>query len=90
MKKALKPSSENGTKNRSKRKEMYLSTFVSFVCFSIGFSRYKDIKTQGYYLERKYQVVIYGDQGLLTVYALLAFGLIFLFYSIYLLINENN
>lgn len=69
---------------------MYLSTFLSFCFLATGFSRYKDIKIKGYYVEYKYQVVINGSDGMITVYALFIFGFGLLVYSIYLLHKENN
>jgi hypothetical protein len=80
----------SGNRKKSSRSAMYLSTFLSFCFLGIGFERYKDIKTKGYYVEHKYQVVISGSDGIITVYALFLFGSILLIYSIYLLYKENN
>jgi hypothetical protein len=80
----------NDNSKKNSRSAMYLSTFLSFCFLAIGFERYKDIKTKGYYVEHKYQVVINGSDGIITVYALFLFGSILLIYSIYLLYKENN
>jgi hypothetical protein len=88
--KIQKVDNSNRIEKKNQRSAMYLSTFLSFCFLAIGFSRYKDIKTKGYYLESKYQVVVNGNDGLITVYALFVFGFGLLAYSIYLLAKENN
>jgi hypothetical protein len=88
--KIQKTDNSNRIKKKNQRGAMYLSTFLSFCFLALGFGRYKDIKTKGYYLESKYQVVVNGNDGLITVYALFVFGFGLLVYSIYLLSKENN
>jgi hypothetical protein len=93
MKKSIKAKKQEiptGKRKKNSRSAMYLSTFLSFCFLATGFERYKDIKTKGYYVEHKYQVVINGSDGIITVYALFLFGSILLIYSMYLLYKENN
>lgn len=73
---------------RKKRNTIYLSLFLSFCFLTLGLSRYEDIITKGYYLERKYQVLIKGEDGLITIYALLICGFGLLGYSIFLILRE--
>lgn len=93
MTKSLKISKKelhDRSEKRKKRNTIYLSLFFSLCFLSLGFSWYEDIKTKGYYLESKYQVLINGEDGLITIYALLIFGFGFLFYSIYLIFREYS
>jgi hypothetical protein len=83
-------SMKNCKKAKSKRGAMYLSTFFSFCFLAAGFSRYEDIKTKGYYIEYKYQQVINGSGGMITVYALFFFGICLLLYSVFLLNREDK
>lgn len=56
----------------------------------LGFAWLKDIKTNGYYIDGKHQIVIQGEEGLITVYALIVGGFLMLVYSIYSTIGRHN
>ncbi len=73
---------------RKKRNTLYLSLFFSFCFLSWGIDRYQDIKNKGYYIDSKYQVTINGEDGLITIYALLICGFGLLIHSIYLIFKE--
>lgn len=65
-----------------KRKNLLWSYLMSLLLMFIGFSWRYEIKTKGYYIDGKHQMAIHGDEGLVTVSALIAGGSLMLVYSL--------
>lgn len=57
--------------------------FLSFFCFFLGYIWMFEYKKYGYYIDGRNLVTIHGEQGLITIYALLFFGYSFLAYGLY-------
>lgn len=73
-----------------KRENLFWSYFMSLLLLFIGFAWRYDIKTKGYYVDGKHQIAIHGDEGLVTVYALIIGGFLILAYSIYLTLGKSG
>jgi hypothetical protein len=66
---------------------------MSLITLFIGFGWLKDIKTKGYFVDEKHQMIITGVEGLISVYTLIIGGICMLAYSIYstlLRYGKNN
>ena len=69
-------------------KPLLSSYFVSLFCFLFGYGWLNEFKRLGYYTDGRNRVTIHGEQGLVTIYALIIFGYIFLLYSLYITIRH--
>lgn len=84
----MEPNGHGQIKKTTNSKNLFWLYFMSLLLMFIGFSWRKDIQTKGYYVDGKHQIAIYGDDGLITVYALIAGGFLMLAYCIYLSLRK--
>lgn len=86
-------SQENSNKENDKKPKLSSLVwcyFMGLIFMAMGFGWLSDIKTQGYYIDGKHQVPVFGDDGLITVYVLIVSGFLILTYSFYLTLKSRN
>ncbi len=65
---------------------LFLDYCMSLILLFLGFGWRHDIKTKGYFITGHARIPIVGEEGLITVYAVIIGGISILLYSIYLTI----
>ncbi|OPY88856.1 MAG: hypothetical protein A4E71_00186 [Smithella sp. PtaU1.Bin162] len=76
------------TDKRIKWSSLFFSYFMSIMLTFIGFGWRNDINTKGYYVDHKNYITITGEQGLITVYGLIAGGFCMFALSIYFTVKK--